>query len=91
MKKVDGIITTTFETDNEGFYIDIVEHKTGDTQWDVWLYHKDICVKEFVIGSARSNGETLESVLEEMETYLYEAGIDGLNFFDLYEERNMTE
>lgn len=88
MKKIDSIITTTYQTDVDGFYIDIVEHKTGGLQYDIWLYRKNICHKEYVFGVLRQYNYTISQVLCMAENYLHvDTNLDGLNWFDEYYEQ----
>lgn len=64
--------TTTFETGNENFMIDIVEHEESFISLvsndyrefirDIWLYRKNIGIKQYVIGELKRywQGKTTE-------------------------------
>ena len=50
-----------------GFMIDIVDNKTT---WDVWLYHKDVCAKNFLFGLYKKYFDNYDNFLECVENNL---------------------
>lgn len=91
MKKIIGSKTTTYEIKPD-WYVDIVQHETGDIKFDCWLYHKDYGVKMYVCGDCRENKTSYDRFVEMVENYIYSPGINAKgSFFDFYKEEYMDE
>lgn len=93
MKKDSSIKTETFTINTmPGWFIDIVEHKTGDIVFDAWLYHDKIGVKMYVCGDCRVNGTTKKEFIDMMKSYLFFPGEKATGtFFDWYTEEYMQD
>lgn len=92
MKKAD-IKITAYETGIEDFMIDIVETKfNGKKERETWLYRKDFCVKDFVIGEFEEYWEHLDlrNYAESMIDYLStDTNNDGDNWFEEYKKNHI--
>lgn len=93
MKKVNSVKTTTYTINSmPGYFVDIVEHKTGDIKFDAWLYHDRIGVKMYVVGDCAENGTTQDEFIDMIDSYLFFPGENATGtFFDWYEEEYMSD
>ena len=91
MKKNNNIKTETYEVESmPGFFVDIVEHKTGDISFDAWLYHDRIGIKMYVVGDCRCNNTSKKKFIDMIESYLFFPGENATGtFFEWYEEEYM--
>ena len=71
MEKTKTVITTTYKTNLDGFYVDIVKTKTD--KWHeigAWIYHKAYGVKNFMFGTYNeTEKEFLETVEGNLKVY----------------------
>lgn len=86
MKKATEYKTTTFYTGIENFMIDIVECKTGDCQFDTWLYRENMGIKEYIIGYMRQYNYSVPEIVDNLATYLMIPDKNGNTWYEAYDE-----
>lgn len=88
--KATAYKTETFYTEHEDFMIDIVEHMDkGEKIRDIWLYRKDVGIKEYVIGElehtwkGQSVSEYARIACDYLDEFIFN---DGSNWYEYYDE-----
>lgn len=85
MKRVYEIITETYRTGNEDFFLDVVIHTSGPVQFETWLYRDSVGIKDYVTGYMREYGYTVEEVVDDMESYLNILDNNGNTWYTNYD------
>ena len=76
MKKIPDIITTTFSTRFDGFFVDIVEstdtlpYGEKEEMYHAWLYHKDYGLKHYCYGAMKKDFNSIEEFINMIDATL---------------------